>query len=61
MKDHSTLNYFEIAKELNIPNEYLKPIKQIENLIWFQTISGSSYTAKLNKNGSLKKNSIRKD
>lgn len=60
MQDNSTQNRYDIAEELGIPNEVIGQVRQIDDCIYF-VVNGCEYSARLTKNGKLKKHSVRKD
>ena len=61
MKDYSTQNIYEVASELNIANEFICNIRIAGGYMLFETKAGAKYSAKLLKNGKVKRNSVRID
>jgi len=55
----STQHFIEIARELEIPIEYITNVRQYDGFLEF-LVNGACYTCKLTKTGRFKKRSIRK-
>ena len=59
MKMTATQNIYDIAAELSIPNEFIKNIRQIEDVLCF-FVNGAEYDCRLTKTGKVKKGSVRR-
>ena len=56
---NATQNIYDIAAELSIPNEFIKNIRQIEDVLCF-FVNGAEYDCRLTKTGKVKKGSVRR-
>ena len=56
---NSTQNRYDIASELNVPNQFIGQIRQVEDVLFF-SVNGAEYDCRLTKTGKVKKNSVRR-
>jgi hypothetical protein len=56
---NATQNLYDIAAELNVPNEFINSVRQIEDVLYF-FVNGSEYDCRLTKTGKVKKGSLRR-
>jgi len=56
---NATQNIYDIAAEINVPNERIENIRQIEDVLCF-SVNGCQWDCRLTKTGKVKKGSVRR-